>query len=97
MRLRYTSDALSHLDAIYEVLSERNLAAARRVAADIRAAAERLRDFPQMARLGSVSGTYEWVVRGTPYLLVYDIDEAGEEIRVLAVFHGAQDWKGDAG
>lgn len=50
-----------------------------------------------MARLGSVSGTYEWVVRGTPYLLVYEIDEAGGEILILAVFHGAQDWKGDAG
>lgn len=95
MRLRYTSDALAHLDAIYNFLAERNAAAARRVAADIRTAAERLRDFPQMARLGSVSGTHEWVVRGTPYLLVYEIDEAGGEIRILAVFHGAQDWKGD--
>lgn len=97
MRLRYTSDALSHLDAIYEFLAKRNPAAATRIAAEIRASAERLRDFPQMARFGSVSGTHEWVVRGTPYLLVYEIDEAGAEIRVLAVFHGAQDWKGDAG
>lgn len=96
MRLRYTSDALSHLDAIYEFLSERNVVAARRIAADIRAGAERLCDFPQMARFGSVSGTHEWVVRGTPYLLVYEIDEAGGEIRVLAVLHGSQDRKGDA-
>jgi plasmid stabilization system protein ParE len=96
VRLRYTSDALSHLDVIYEFLSERNVGAARRIAADIRAAAERLCDFPQMARFGSVSGTHEWVVRGTPYLLVYEIDEAGGEILILAVFHGAQDWKDDA-
>ena len=93
MRLRYTSDALAHLDAIYDFLLERNATAARRVAADIRAAAEKLRDFPQMARPGAVSGTHEWVVRGTPYLLVYEIDEAHGEIRVLAIFHGAQNWK----
>jgi hypothetical protein len=34
-------------------------------------------------------------VRGTPYLLVDEIDPAANEIRVLAAFHGAQDWKSD--
>jgi plasmid stabilization system protein ParE len=36
MRLRYTVDALAHLEAINDFLSERNPAAARRVIADIR-------------------------------------------------------------
>jgi plasmid stabilization system protein ParE len=95
MRLRYSADALAHLDAIFDFLVQRNAVAARRVAADIRAAGERLRDFPHMARPGTISGTHEWVVRGTPYLIVYEVDPAANEIRVLAVFHGAQDWKGD--
>lgn len=91
MRLRYTSDALAHLNVIYDFLAERNAPAARRVVADIRGAAERLREFPRMARLGAVDGTHEWVVRGTPYLVVYEVDESQAEIRVLGVFHGAQD------
>ncbi len=93
MRLRFTADALTHLNTIYDFIAQRNEAAARRVAADIRLSAERLLEFPHMARLGTVSGTHEWVVRGAPYLLVYEIDPTAGEIRVLAVFHGAQDWK----
>ncbi len=91
MRLRYTADALAHLQNIYDFLADRNQSAARRIAVDIRMAAERLVDFPRLGRKGDVPGTNEWVVRGSPYLIVYEIDERIDEIRVLAVFHGAQD------
>jgi toxin ParE1/3/4 len=93
MRLRYTADALAHLQNIYDFLAERNPLAARRIAADIRAASDRLCDFPHLGRKGDVSGTHEWVVRGSPYLVVYEVDEPNAEIRVLAVFHGAQNWQ----
>jgi plasmid stabilization system protein ParE len=93
MRLRFTTEALANLNSIYDYLVIRNEPAARRAAADIRTAAARLLAFPHMARKGQVSGTHEWVVRGTPYLLVYEVDEANAEIVVLAVFHGAQDWQ----
>ncbi len=93
MRLRYTADALAHLQNIYDFLFDRNAAAARRIVADIRTAAARLTDFPHLGRTGDVAGTHEWVVRGTPYLIVYEVDEPNAEIRVLAVFHGAQDWR----
>jgi toxin ParE1/3/4 len=91
MRLRYTADALAHLEHIYDYLTDRNPVVARRIFADVRAAAERLRDFPHIGRKGEVAGTHEWVVRGSPYLVIYEIDEINAEIRVLAVFHGAQD------
>lgn len=93
MRLRFTAEALAHLQNINDFLILRNEAAARRIVADIRAATIRLCDFPHLGRKGDVAGTHEWVVRGTPYLIVYEADEA--EIRVLAVFHGAQDWRGE--
>jgi toxin ParE1/3/4 len=93
MRLRFTADALAHLQNIYDFLVDRNEAAARRIASDIRAAASRLTDFPHLGRPGDAAGTHEWVVRGTPYLIVYEVDESNAEIRVLAVFHGAQDWR----
>jgi toxin ParE1/3/4 len=45
-----------------------------------------------MGRLGGAEGTHEWVVRGLPYILVYEIDMTDpDEIVILGVFHGAQD------
>jgi len=91
MRLRYTADALAHLQSIFAFIDERNPAAARRVIADIRAAAERLRGFPELGRSGQWRGTREWVVQGSPYILVYQVGPQVDEIVILGVFHGAQD------
>ena len=35
--------------------------------------------------------TYEWVVVGSPYVIVYELDESADELAIIAVFHGAQD------
>ncbi|WP_137043623.1 type II toxin-antitoxin system RelE/ParE family toxin [Pseudolabrys sp. FHR47] len=91
MRLRFTARALDQLEAIRTYLAERNPAAARRVMAEIHGAAGRLLRYPFMARPGRVLATREWVIRGTPYILVYEVDEVAAEIVVMAVFHGAQD------
>jgi toxin ParE1/3/4 len=93
VRLRYTVDALNHLEAINDFVAERNPAAARRIAADFRAAALRLCAFPQIGRIGQVPGTHEWVVHGSPYLIVYEVQDASNEIVILGVFHGAQNWQ----
>jgi len=90
MRLRYSAAARANIAAIYDFLVERNPAAARRITADIHAAARLLIDFPHMGRKGDEIGTREWVVRGSPYLVVYEIDAQREEVWVLGVFHGAQ-------
>jgi addiction module RelE/StbE family toxin len=90
MRLRYTADALAHLQSIFAFIDERNPAAARRVIADIRAAAERLRGFPALGRNGQQVGTREWVVQGSPYILVYEVGALVNEVVILGVFHGAQ-------
>jgi toxin ParE1/3/4 len=44
-----------------------------------------------MGHAGRVRGTFEWVVVGLPYVIVYEIEEAADEIAIIAVFHGAQD------
>jgi toxin ParE1/3/4 len=44
-----------------------------------------------MGHAGRVSGTHEWVVRGLPYIIVYEIGVPElDEVLVLGVFHGAQ-------
>jgi plasmid stabilization system protein ParE len=43
-----------------------------------------------MGHVGRDIGTYEWVVVGSPYVIVYEVDEAVDEVAIVAVFHGAQ-------
>src|SRR4051794_5147362 len=93
MRLRYTADALAHLSSIRDFLTERNPAVARRILTDIRAAATRLCDFPELGRPSQWPDTREWVVQRTPYIVVDQIDRARQEIILLGVFHGSQDWQ----
>ena len=78
------------IENIYQYIHERNPQAATEVVARIRQAADRLVVFPYMGHTGRSEGTYEWVVVGLPYIIVYQIDEADEEVTILAVFHGAQ-------
>jgi plasmid stabilization system protein ParE len=43
-----------------------------------------------MGHEGRDPGTYEWVVVGSPYIIVYEVDEPAEQVSIIAVFHGAQ-------
>ena len=48
--------------------------------------AKYLASFPKIGRVGVVDGTREWVVKRTPYYLVYAEHEDG--IAILRVIHG---------
>jgi toxin ParE1/3/4 len=92
MRLRYTAEAREHISAILGYIRDRNPAAAIQVAARIRLAAEGLVEFPRMGRAGRLPGTHEWVVRGLPYIIVYEVGaHANDELLILGIFHAAQD------
>ena len=92
MRLRFTAETREHIAEIYGYIGDRSPAAATQVAARIRLAAERLTEFPKMGRTGRVAGTHEWVVRGLPYIIVYEIGTTDpNEVVILGVFHAAQD------
>jgi toxin ParE1/3/4 len=92
MRLRFTAEAREHIAGIYSYIGDRSAAAATQVIVRIRLAAERLTEFPKMGRAGRVAGTHEWVVRGLPYIIVYEIGTTDpNEVVILGVFHAAQD------
>ncbi len=92
VRLRFTAEAREHIAAIYSYIRDRNPAAATQVVGRIRLAAERLAEFPRMGHAGRVAGTHEWVVRGLPYIIVYQTGAADpDEVLILGVFHAAQD------
>ena len=61
-----------------------------RVYQEVLARAERLDDQPGIGRPGRVRGTREFVVTGTPFILVYRVQ--GAQVEILRVLHGRQQW-----
>jgi plasmid stabilization system protein ParE len=91
MKVRYRRRAQFDIENIHDYIAERSPRAATEVVARIRHAADRLGFLPHMGHVGRALGTYEWAVVGLPYIIVYEIDGAAQEIAIIAVFHGAQD------
>lgn len=88
---RYTLEARRHIAEIYAYVKERNSSAAVGVIVRIHLAVRSIGLFPHMGRVGSAPNTYELVVKGLPYVIVYELRRKGNEIVILAVFHGARD------
>jgi len=87
--LEWRELASADLLAIVDYISDDNLDAAQRVKDDIETKAERLLDFPKMARPGRVEGTRE-LVTWANYIIVYQEDAF--TVRILRVLHAAQQW-----
>jgi toxin ParE1/3/4 len=90
MTVRFTREALMHIAGIRFYIEGRSVRAAAHIVERIFAEGDRLGEFPQLGRVGIVSGTYEWTVPGLPYIIVHEIDDRSDQIVVLGVFHGAQ-------
>lgn len=90
MKIRWSPTAASDLKSIREYISMDNPAAARKVAARIKEAVNRLINFPLSGRAGRVLGTRELVIPGTSYIAAYTVHE--DKIEIAAVLHGKQDW-----
>ena len=90
----WTSSGLSDLIDILEWIAHDEPAAARDVVARLEAAGEAL-GFMATGRKGRVPGTYEKVVTGLPWIVVYSISKephGREKIVILRVIHGRRDW-----
>jgi plasmid stabilization system protein ParE len=90
MRLRFTLEALTHIDAIGFYLAHRSPAAAEHIVSRIFADCDRLAEFPNLGHAGAVRDTLEWTVAGLPYIVVHEVNQRDGEVIVLGVFHGAQ-------
>lgn len=88
MKVRFSSPALDELDAIYRYIVEHNGAAAKRVKARIREAAEQLGEFPEMARRTDRAGVRVRIVTPFPYLIFYTV--RNDEVLILHIRHGAR-------
>ncbi|MCP1217302.1 type II toxin-antitoxin system RelE/ParE family toxin [Acetobacter orientalis] len=89
VQVKWSDAALADRIAIRNYLLPRNPHAAKRVFLRLKDATKDLALFPYMGRDGG-DGTREWVV-AHPYVLLYEVDEPAQIVRVLSVWHMSQE------
>ncbi len=88
MRVEWIPTATSELvDHVTDYAARHDPVTPYRVFDEVRSRAGILSDQP---RLGRPAGTREFVVTGTPFILVYQERDGG--VRILRVLHGARRW-----
>lgn len=91
MKLRFTARAAENLVVIADYLHERNPMAALRVRATIYEGLQNLLLFPRAGRPQTHEGVRKFVTPRYGYLIYYLVDEAADEIVILAVKHPARE------
>lgn len=90
MKVVWLPRALNDVRRIEQFIEQDNPAAARRVEQRIKSVVRLLAEHPHMGRPGRVSGTREFVVSGTPYIIAYTADD--DRVVILAVIHSSRKW-----
>ena len=88
MKVRWTERAADELSDAYTYIAADNIEAADRLIDRIHAAISLIQTHPQIGKKGEVPGTREFVVTGTSFILIYQVDP--QLLWILAVFHGAR-------
>ena len=90
MKIVWSRRAVQRLAEIRSYIAKDNPQAAQGVAARILESVDMLAARPHIGRTGSLIGTRELVVSGTPYVIPYRVKE--DRLELIAVFHGKQEW-----
>ncbi|MGF9564110.1 type II toxin-antitoxin system RelE/ParE family toxin [Neorhizobium sp. JUb45] len=87
--IRWSTAAEADFDEIITFIAAANHVAAEKIEQLIEDRVDRLRDFPNLGRIGKPENTRELLIIGTPYFAVYILDS---DPLVLRILHGAQRW-----
>ena len=90
MKLVVDATAFTDLQEIGVWIAEDTPNAAGRVVATALATIEPLRSLPRLARPGRARGTFERLVAGTPYIVVFELWAKPPAVVITAVVHGAR-------
>ncbi len=90
MKVRWSDRSGQDVLAIGEFIALSDRSAAIGVADRIKGAGDNLETFPRRGRPGRLADTRELVVTGLSYILIYRVFD--EDVEILRVLHGAQDW-----
>lgn len=92
-KIWWSKAALADFKSQVAYIAQDNPQAARKVAARIQDAAIDLAD-QAIGRPGRVAGTYERVLSGLPYIVVYALSSTNgrEIVAILRIIHSSQQW-----
>lgn len=88
-RLEWKAQARADLIRIAEHIAQDSPESAEKLADDIEAKVQRLREHPELYRLGRKRGTRELVAHEN-YIVIYRV--LPEAVEILRVKHAAQQW-----
>ncbi len=89
MKIKYTKNAISDVEAIYEYT--KNIEKDPKFfLSKIKAEIDILADFPNTGRKGRVVSTMELIIPQTPFIVAYRVKN--NEVHVLAIIHNARRW-----
>ena len=86
MKLRWTQRAVADVEEISDYLLSVSPTSWERLVTRIEAVTEYLLQFPRMGKMGLVSGTREFVLSGTPYIIAFRVRE--DVVQVLSIRDG---------
>lgn len=86
MKLRWTPRAIADLEEISDYLAPVHPKAWEQLLDRVEHIADVLLDFPLMGKSGLVPGTREFVLAGTPYILVFQLK--GDAVVIVSVRDG---------
>ena len=92
MRVRWTTDAADDLERICDYIALSRPDSARQIAQSVVERIGTLESFPRLGRPGRVQGTREITFPPLPFVAVYEVFDDQDEVRVLRILHGAQEW-----
>ncbi len=95
MIVKWTAQARHDRNRQIHYISEKNPRAALAQGDFVLRNAAILGEHPRAGRPGRQPGTRELVVPQTPFVIIYRIDENAQEIQILRLLHGAQQWPPD--
>ena len=88
LTIKYTKLAIGDLNNAYEYICAENPIAAGFVIEKIETALSHLRQQPYLGHIGRVKNTYEFLVFGTPFIIVYIPDN--KDLIVVSIVHTAR-------
>ena len=90
MKLRWSETATRELEEIFAFIRERSPESAKLVAQRILRRARFLRDFPLAGKESEVADVHRLVVVNYPYVILYEIHQADDEVLIVSVRHTAR-------
>ncbi|MFG1284938.1 type II toxin-antitoxin system RelE/ParE family toxin [Xanthobacter autotrophicus] len=90
VKVQFTPVAQQDLAAILAYLRQHSPVGMRHVGSTIHQTIRLLAAEPFMGRPGVLPGAREFIVRGYPYIIAYEVDETRRELSIVSVIHTAR-------